>query len=498
MFKRILVANRGEIAVRVMRTCREMGISPCAVYSDADRAALHVRVADRAVNIGPAAARESYLCMDKVLDAARTMGADAIHPGYGFLSENAEFALACADAGISFIGPDTHAINSMGDKMTARRHMEDAGVPVVPGDHGPEGGFPDGESALPVAREIGFPVMLKATAGGGGKGMRLVTEEKRFVRAFDAARREAIGAFGDGTVYIEKFVDNPRHVEVQVMADTHGAAVHLYERDCSVQRRHQKVIEETPCPVLDDATRQKMGEVAVRAAKAVDYRGAGTVEFLYGGDGNFYFLEMNTRLQVEHPITELCTGEDLVRHQILVADGQKLTLEQDQIRPRGAAIECRVYAEDPVMFLPSPGEIKVLRVPGGPGIRDDSGVYQGVTITPFYDPLISKLCTWAQDRQLAIARMRRALHEYKVVGIKTNLAFHRKVMDHPAFIEGEYNTGFIDAHKESLTPVDAEADLLAVAAATIAQSRKDARGNSSTGAGTGGQSSWRAAVRWRK
>ncbi len=498
MFKRILVANRGEIAVRVMRTCREMGISPCAVYSEADRTALHVRTADRAVNIGPAPARDSYLRMDKVLDAARTLGADAIHPGYGFLSENAEFAKACADAGVVFIGPDTHAINSMGDKMTARRRMEEAGVPVVPGDHGPEGGFPDGESALPVAREIGFPVMLKATAGGGGKGMRLVTQEKRFVRSFDAARREAVGAFGDGTVYIEKFVDNPRHVEVQVMADTHGGAVHLYERDCSVQRRHQKVIEETPCPVLDDETRRKMGEVAVRATRAVNYRGAGTVEFLYSGDGQFYFLEMNTRLQVEHPITELCTGEDLVRHQILVADGQKLTLEQDQIRPQGAAIECRIYAEDPVRFLPSPGKINVLKVPGGPGIRDDSGVYQGVTITPYYDPLISKLCVWAQDRSQAIARMRRALHEYKIVGIKTNLEFHHMVMRHPAFIEGKYNTGFIDAYKDELTPAQPSADLLAVAAATIAQSRKDSRANGGERPAAGGQSPWRTAVRWRK
>ena len=497
MFKRILVANRGEIAVRVMRTCREMGISPLAVYSDADRAALHVRYADRAINIGPAPARESYLCMDKVLAAAKEMGADAIHPGYGFLSENAEFALACADAGIVFIGPDTHAINSMGDKMTARRHMEAAGVPVVPGHHGPEGGFPDGESALPMAREIGFPVMLKATAGGGGKGMRLVKGEKGFVRAFDAARREAIGAFGDGTVYIEKFVDNPRHVEVQVMADTHGNAVHLFERDCSVQRRHQKVIEETPCPVLDDETRHKMGQVAVRAAKAVNYRGAGTVEFLYGGDGHFYFLEMNTRLQVEHPITELCTGQDLVRHQILVADGQVLELTQEQIVPRGAAIECRVYAEDPVRFLPSPGKIRILRLPGGPGIRDDGGVYEGVTITPYYDPLISKLCVWAQDRPQAIARMRRALSEYKVVGIKTNLSFHKLVMDHPAFCSGEYNTGFIDAYKDELLPVEPEADLLAVAAATIAQSHKQARTEEGSQDSNAGPSPWQTSVRWR-
>ena len=495
MFSKILVANRGEIAVRVMRSCREMGISPLAVYSDADRAALHVRVADQAVNIGPPTARESYLDINKILDAARTMGAEAIHPGYGFLAENAEFARACDDAGIVFIGPQPEAIKEMGDKMIARRRMEQAGVPVVPGDHGPEGGFPDGESALPVAREIGFPVMLKATAGGGGKGMRMVSDPAQFVRAFDAARREAINAFGDGTVYIEKFIDNPRHVEVQVLADTHGNAVHLFERDCSVQRRHQKVTEETPCPVLDDETRQRMGQVAVRAAQAVNYRGAGTVEFLYGGAGQFYFLEMNTRLQVEHPITELCTGEDLVRHQVLVADGQRLDLRQEQIVPRGAAIECRVYAEDPVAFLPSPGTITALKTPAGPGVRDDSGVYAGSVISPFYDPLISKLCVWAKDRPLAIARMKRALGEYQVVGIRTNLEFHRLVMDHPAFVEGVYNTGFIDANKADLTPADPPVDHLAVAAAAIAQQAQDRRQRPAAAQGSRAMSAWRRNAR---
>jgi len=497
MFKRILVANRGEIAVRVMRTCNEMGIEPLAVFSEPDRRALHVRMAARAMCIGPAAARESYLVMEKIVDAARRMGADAIHPGYGFLAENADFARACTDAGIVFIGPDPEAINEMGDKMVARHRMEQAEVPVVPGDHGGPQGFPDGETALVAARVVGLPVMLKATAGGGGKGMRLVTDEKEFVRAFDAARREALSAFGNGTVYIEKFISNPRHVEVQVMADGRGNTVHLFERDCSVQRRHQKVIEETPCPVLDDATRQRMGEVAVRAARAVSYRGAGTVEFLYGGSGQFYFLEMNTRLQVEHPITEVCTGEDLVRHQILVAAGQPLTLEQDQIQPRGAAIECRVYAEDPVRFLPSPGRISVLRVPSGPGVRDDSGVYEGAVISPHYDPLMSKLCVWAQDRPMAIQRMQRALSEYQVVGIQTNLQFHRLVMNHPAFREGVYDTGFIDANREALTPPEQAPDALHLAVAAIDTHRR-ALEVAGTASEPQAVSSWRRAARWRR
>jgi acetyl-CoA carboxylase biotin carboxylase subunit len=497
MFKRVLVANRGEIAVRVMRTCREMGIAPLAVYSEADRRALHVRMAERAMGIGPAPARESYLVIEKIIGAAKSMGADAIHPGYGFLAENAEFAAACEDAGVVFIGPEPSAIRSMGDKIVARRRMEEAGVPVVPGDHGGEGGFPDGASALEAARAVGLPVMLKAAAGGGGKGMRLVTGEAEFVRAFDAARRESLSAFADGTVYIEKFIEDPRHVEVQVMADCHGNAVHLFERDCSVQRRHQKVIEETPCPVLDDETRGRMGEVAVRAAKAVSYRGAGTVEFLYGGEGKFYFLEMNTRLQVEHPITELCTGEDLVRHQIMVAEGQKLSLDQQRIEPRGAAIECRIYAEDPVRFLPSPGRIASLRTPAGPGIRDDSGVYEGAEISPHYDPLISKLCVWADDRPAAIERMKRALGEYRVIGIQTNLAFHHLVMDHTAFREGIYDTGFIDANKEALTPPENEPDDLTLALAAVdAHCRVVENGRKSDAPGEG-ISAWRRAARWR-
>jgi acetyl-CoA carboxylase biotin carboxylase subunit len=495
MFRRVLVANRGEIAVRVMRSCRELGISPVAVYSEADREALHVRCADRALCIGPPPARASYLDIGKIIDAARQLGADAIHPGYGFLSENEAFARACADAGVAFIGPPPHAIREMGDKRVARSRMQEAGVPLVPGAHGGAGGFPDGESALREARSLGLPVMLKAAAGGGGKGMRLVSDEKRFVKAFDAARREALAAFGDGTIYLEKFIEHPRHVEVQVMADGHGHAIHLYERDCSVQRRHQKVIEETPCPVLDDETRQRMGEVAVRAARAVDYRGAGTVEFLYGG-GRFYFLEMNTRLQVEHPITELCCGEDLVRMQILVADGQPLPVEQAQIRPRGAAIECRIYAEDPVTFLPSPGGIEILRTPAGPGVRDDSGVYAGAEVSPFYDPLISKLCTWASDRLQAIARMRRALGEYQVVGIRTNLAFHRLVVQHPKFLAGDYDTGFIEENKESLAPrAPAAPDALAIAAAAVHAHEQSRQRAALAGAQQGGMSAWRRAAR---
>jgi len=498
MFKRILVANRGEIAVRVMRTCRELGIEPLAVFSEPDRLALHVRMADRARCIGPAAARQSYLVIDKIIDAARRMGADAIHPGYGFLAENADFARACADAGIVFIGPDPLAINAMGDKMVARSRMEQAGVPVVPGDHGGADGFLDGETALVAARAVGLPVMLKAAAGGGGKGMRLVSDEKEFVRSFEAARRESTAAFGDGTVYIEKFIHSPRHVEVQVMADGQGNVVHLFERDCSVQRRHQKVIEETPCPVLDSQTRVRMGEVAARAARAVDYRGAGTVEFLYGGAGQFYFLEMNTRLQVEHPITELCTGEDLVRHQILVADGQPLALQQEQIQPRGAAIECRVYAEDPVRFLPSPGRISVLRTPSGPGVRDDSGVYEGAVISAHYDPLISKLCVWAHDRPAALERMKRALREYQVVGIQTNLRFHRLVMDHPAFREGVYDTGFIDANKDALTPADHTAGALQLAVASIDAHRRALAMKSREVDQSSCVSAWRRAARWRQ
>ncbi|MBW2731564.1 MAG: acetyl-CoA carboxylase biotin carboxylase subunit [Deltaproteobacteria bacterium] len=499
MFKRVLIANRGEIAVRVMRTCREMGISPIAVFSEPDAKALHVRLADQAVPIGSAPARESYLVIDKILAAAKETGAEAIHPGYGFLSENAEFAEACSAAGIVFIGPPAAAIRAMGDKMVARHHMQAAKVPVVPGIHGGERGFANGEQALVAASKIGLPVMLKASAGGGGKGMRLVREESNFVAAFDAARREAMSAFGDDAVYLEKLVENPRHVEVQVMADNHGNALHFFERDCSIQRRHQKVIEETPCPVLDDTTRRKMGEVAVRAAKAVNYIGAGTVEYLYDvKTKQFFFLEMNTRLQVEHPITELCCGVDLVRLQLEVAAGQALSLRQEAIAPRGAAIECRIYAEDPIRFLPSPGTISALRVPSGPGVRDDSGVYAGNEISSHYDPMISKLSVWAPTRKHAVQRMRRALGEYVVGGIQTNLSFHRRVLTHPGFCDGEYDTGFIDSQAQALSPTTKE-DLLAVAVAGIdAQRPRSSTQNPVDGESSCSGSAWRDAAHWRR
>jgi acetyl-CoA carboxylase biotin carboxylase subunit len=473
--RKVLIANRGEIACRVIRACRELDLATVAVYSEADRGALHVRMADQAVAIGPAPARESYLVADRIADAIRRTGADAVHPGYGFLSENADFAEACAAAGATFIGPPPSAIRAMGGKTSARALMQAAGVPVVPGDNGPGGrGFASAAEAKAAAARVGYPVMLKAAAGGGGRGMRLVDAEDKLEAALAGARREAKAAFGDDAVYLEKAIVRPRHIEIQVFGDEHGGAVHLYERDCSIQRRNQKVIEESPSPAIDDETRARMGDVAVRAARSVGYVGAGTIEMLYdSATRGFYFLEMNTRLQVEHPVTELVTGVDLVRWQIAVAQGEPLPLAQHQIPRRGAAIECRVYAEDPVKFLPSPGTITSLRVPSGPGIRDDSGVVAGSVISVHYDPMISKLCAFADTRPAAIDRMRRALREYHVGGIRTNLGFHRQVMRHAAFAAGEYDTGFIDRHKAELTPPapDARAaDLAAIAAAIHARS----------------------------
>jgi acetyl-CoA carboxylase biotin carboxylase subunit len=469
MFKKILIANRGEIACRVIRTARSMGIATVAVYSEADRGAVHVRTADEAYFIGPPAARESYLDIDKVLAVAKRAGADGIHPGYGFLSEKAEFARAVTEAGITFIGPPADAIDAMGNKTRARERMTAAGVPVVPGNNGREGrGFPTAEEALGAARQIGFPVMLKAAAGGGGKGMRLVEDETRFVSAYQGAQREAKSAFGDDTVYLEKAVIRPRHVEVQVFGDMHGNVVHLCERDCSIQRRHQKVVEEAPSPAVTPALRARMGEVACRAAAAVGYVGAGTCEFLLSEDGSFYFLEMNTRLQVEHPVTEMITQLDLVRLQIAVAEGQPLPFQQADVVPRGAAIECRVYAEDPIRFLPSPGTIRSLRVPSGPYVRDDSGVVAGSEISVYYDPMISKLVVWGATREQAIDRMARALSEYHVGGIKTNLQFHRRVMRNAAFRDGKYDTGYIERFKAELCPAAPERDEAALEAALIA------------------------------
>jgi acetyl-CoA carboxylase biotin carboxylase subunit len=468
--KKVLVANRGEIACRVIRACREMELFTVAVYSEADRGALHVRLADEAVAIGPPPARDSYLAVDKIVAAVERTGADAVHPGYGFLSENAAFAEAVAAAGATFVGPPPAAIRAMGGKTAARALMEAAGVPVVPGDNGAGGqGFATAAEARAAAARIGYPVMLKAAAGGGGRGMRLVDAEDKLEAALAGARREAKAAFGDDTVYLEKAIVRPRHIEIQVFGDEHGGAVHLYERDCSIQRRNQKVIEESPSPALDDETRARMGEVAVRAARSVGYVGAGTIEMLYDpASRGFYFLEMNTRLQVEHPVTELVTGVDLVRWQLAVAQGERLPLAQHEIPRRGAAIECRIYAEDPVKFLPSPGTITSLRVPSGPGIRDDSGVVAGSVISVHYDPMISKLCAWADGRPAAVARMRRALGEYHVGGIRTNLPFHRQVMRHADFLAGAYDTSFIERNRQELLPAEPDDDTAALAAVAAA------------------------------
>ncbi len=509
--RRVLVANRGEIAVRVMRTCKERGIETVAVFSDADRLAPHVQLADRAVHIGPPAARDSYLCIDKILDACRATGADAVHPGYGFLSENEDFVEACEAAGITFIGPRAHAMRQMGHKTTARQTVAKAGAPVVPGDNGPDGaGFPSVEAALAAARAVGFPVLLKAAAGGGGKGMRLVTTEAELGPAFEGARREAAAAFGDDTVYVERAIIRPRHIEIQVFADAHGNVVHLGERDCSIQRRHQKVIEEAPSPAVSAELRARMGASAIAAARTVDYLGAGTIEFLLGADGEYYFLEMNTRLQVEHPVTELVYGLDLVAWQLDVAEGKPLPLTQAELdaRRRGHAIECRVYAEDPVRFLPSPGKITHLRAPDGPYVRNDSGCYEGAEIPVHYDPMISKLIVWGEDRAAAVARMRRALDEYVVRGIETNLPFHRLCVRHPQFLEGAYDTGFIAREHASLTPSATgpalDAAIIALALETTAPSaRAPSRANGAgpgagNGAPTSEPSTWRTGPRgWR-
>jgi acetyl-CoA carboxylase biotin carboxylase subunit len=443
MFKKVLVANRGEIAVRILRACRELGIESVAVYSEADRSALHVRYADEAYLLGPAPSRDSYLRADKIIDIARRCHADAIHPGYGFLAERESFAAACAEAGIVFIGPKPSAIAAMGDKMRARQTVLAAGVPVVPGTEG-SGGMRD-EELLREAARIGFPLLIKASAGGGGKGMREVTSLGEMQDLLTSARREAESSFGDGNVYLEKLVEGARHIEIQILADQHGNVIHLGERDCSLQRRHQKLIEEAPSPFVDDDLRSKMGAVAVRAAKSVDYQSAGTIEFLVDKDRNFYFLEMNTRLQVEHPVTEVATGVDIVAEQMRIARGRQLSYSQQDIQLRGHAIECRINAEDPYNgFLPSTGRITHSLLPTGPGVRVDTGVYPGFEITPFYDPLIAKLIVWGETRGQAILRMRRALEEYRIVGVRTNIPFHQTMMDSHRFMGGQYDTRFVE------------------------------------------------------
>jgi acetyl-CoA carboxylase biotin carboxylase subunit len=469
MFKKVLIANRGEIAVRVVRACREMGIASAAIYSDADRAALHVSKADEAYPVGPAAARESYLNVAKIIDVAKRCGAEAIHPGYGFLSENAQFARACAAAGIKFIGPPPSAMELMGSKTRARTAMHAAGVPMVPGS---ARGLSLAE-AEEMAAKVGFPVMIKAAAGGGGKGMRLVKAPAELKSSFETAQSEAQRAFNDGEIYLEKFIEDPRHIEIQVLADEHGNVVYLGERECSVQRRHQKVIEEAPSAVVDQDMRQRMGAVAVQAARSAGYTNAGTIEFLVDSRRNFYFLEMNTRLQVEHPVTELVTGLDLVQLQFRIASGEKLPFRQEDIGLRGHAIECRIYAEDPENnFFPSPGKITRLLRPSGPGVREDSGVYQGWTVPLDYDPMLSKLIVHAADRGAAIARMRRALDEYFVGGIKTNLPLFRRILDHPDFVAGRIDTGFLDrllaTPATAVSGANTLADIAAVSAALFA------------------------------
>ena len=496
LFRRVLVATRGEIALRVIRACRELGIETVAVFSEPDRGALHVRQADHAYPVGPAPAADSYLRIDRILEVAARAGADAIHPGYGFLSERAVFARACADAGITFIGPAPEAIEAMGDKLEARRRVGAAGVPVVPGSPDP---IADDAQVEMLARAIGFPVLLKASAGGGGKGMRLVDTPERLASSLRAARSEARSAFGDDRVYVEKAIVRPRHVEVQVLGDRHGSLVHLYERECSVQRRHQKVIEESPSPAVDQAIRERMGAVALAAARSVDYVGAGTVEFLLDQDGSFYFLEMNTRIQVEHAITEAVTGVDLVRAQIEIAAGRPLAFRQQDVVQRGHAIECRIYAEDPDNgFLPAPGRIEVLRVPSGIGIRDDSGVYEGFEVSTFYDPMISKLIAWGATRPEAIARMRRALREYVVVGPTANVAFHRWALAHPAFVAGDVDTGFIGREWRpgaGAAHLDADLPLIGAAMAAAVQRAVRAGAVAPSGPTAASRSRWKQAAR---
>lgn len=450
MFRKVLIANRGEIAVRIIRACRELGIQTAAIYSEADKDALHVTLADEAYCIGPPSAVDSYLNITNLLSTATLIEADAIHPGYGFLAENADFAELCADCGIKFIGPDPEAILKMGDKTTARDTMKEAGVPVVPGT---DGIIEEVDLAAKKANEIGYPVIVKATAGGGGKGMRVVHSEKELRKAITLAQQEAQANFGNSGVYLEKFLEKPRHIEIQVLADEYGNVIHLGERDCSIQRRYQKLIEEAPSPALDPELREKMGAAAVKAAKSVNYKGAGTIEFLLDRDGNFYFMEMNTRIQVEHPVTEEITGIDLVKEQILVASGQSLRVKQEDVQFNGWAIECRINAERPDQnFIPSPGNIDLYLPPGGMGIRVDSACYQGYQISPFYDSMVAKLITWGSTRKEALERMDRALAEFVVHGVHTTIPFHMKLINHPKFVEGDFHIQFletVDIEKEA-------------------------------------------------
>jgi len=472
VFKKVLVANRGEIAVRILRACEERGLRTVAIYSDADRTALHVRYAGEAYRIGPPPPRESYLNIPAIIEVAKKSGADAVHPGYGFLSENADFAEAVIAAGLAWVGPPPAAIRAMGNKVAARRTMMAAGVPVVPGT---EVGLSDAE-AIAAAAEIGYPVMVKAAAGGGGKGMRLVSEPAELPRALAAARREALAAFGDDTIYLEKLIPKARHIEIQILADHYGNCIHLGERECSIQRRHQKLIEEAPSVAVTPELRAQMGQVAVRAALAVGYTNAGTVEFLLDRTGQFYFLEMNTRLQVEHPVTEMVTGIDIVKEQLTIASGRKLRWRQQDIQLKGHAIECRISSEDPYNnFLPTAGRITSLTEPTGPGVRLESGIYAGFEVSLFYDPLLAKLVVWGESRAEAILRMRRALEEYRIGGIHTTIPFHQQVMDNTRFQGGQYDISFVEGPEGFRMAVEPSRELARVAAiaAVLVQHERD-------------------------
>ena len=482
--KKILIANRGEIAVRVIHTCKELGIQSVAVYSRPDASSPHVLLADESVFIGEAASSESYLVVDKIIDAAKKTGADAIHPGYGFLSENASFAERCKKEGITFIGPEPKAIQLMGDKTAARELMSKANVPFPPGT---QKELEDIEEAAKIADEIGYPVLIKAAAGGGGKGMRIVDAKEDFESSIKAAKSEAKNAFGDDRVYIEKYLEEPRHVEFQIMADTHGTILHIYDRECSIQRRHQKVIEEAPCPILTPDLRKRMSEAAILAAKSCDYVGAGTIEFLVDKHMNFYFLEMNTRLQVEHPVTEMISGLDLVALQILVAEGKKLPISQDDVEATGHSLECRIYAEDPENnFLPSTGLLTKHRPPTGSGIRVDAGVEEGQEVTINYDPMISKLTVHAPDRKQAIQKMLRALHEYEIAGCHTTIPFCEYVLKHDAFVSAQYDTHFVKDHfsKELMSELDATTEDIKALAAAILKSEQQFESTATTETGS--------------
>jgi len=459
MFKKILIANRGEIAVRILKACQEMDIKTVAIYSDADKEAPHVQLADETVNLGDPAPIESYLNIPKIIKIVQDVGAEAVHPGYGFLAENPDFAKSCNDVGITFIGPSPKVISLMGDKIAAKKTMEKAGVPVIPGYHGIK---QDAASLSKEGKKIGFPLLVKAAAGGGGKGMRLVHSEEFLGESIESAKRESKSSFGDDTVFLEKYIDKPRHIEFQILADTHGNTIHLFERECSIQRRHQKIIEETPSPVMTKELREEMGKAAIAAAESVKYTNAGTVEFMIDGNLNFYFMEMNTRLQVEHPITEMTTGIDLAKWQLRIAAGEELTLKQNQLTQRGHALECRIYAEDPANgFLPSIGTLTKVQAPTGPNIRDDTGIETGMKITPYYDPMLAKLVVGSEKRSESINKMIWALSHYVVLGVTTNIAFLKKVLEHEEFKKGNITTHFIDNYfkdwtvaKEGL-PVDA-------------------------------------------